>query len=120
MLIMSPSFNLRLSGIPWQITSLTDLGAWRGHGEERENELPVSMKLMGGTGDVRADGFRISPISQRGRIGIALDSRVVHDLVNLVRRHAWPDGGCGNIQHLARELQSAHNLSRKMDGASKK
>ena len=68
---------------------------------------------VGAGADVRAHGFGIVPISQRGRIGVALDGRVVYDLVNFVRCDAWPDRRRGKVQNLARELHTTERPSAK-------
>ena len=51
-----------------------------------------------------ADRPRELVVTERGRVRIALDALVVHDLVNLDRGDAWPDVRSRNVEYLPCEL----------------
>lgn len=57
--------------------------------------------------DERADRFRKVAIAQRRGIRPALDSRIVHDLVNLISGDTRPDVGSSDVQNLASDLVDA-------------
>jgi hypothetical protein len=97
MLMMSPSTSFRWSGIPWQMTSLTDL--------RRTAERPPRT-ARGAGAHSRAHRLRERAVVERRRVRLARDALAVRDLVQEVRRHARLDLRRDGVEDLARELGS--------------
>lgn len=55
-------------------------------------------------------------VPERGRVRVALNALVVHDLVNLDRGDAWPNVRSRNVEHLPCELNKEGNTLRVQAG----
>ena len=75
MLMMSPSSSTVSSGMPWQITSLSEVH----------------------------DRLRVAAVAERRRVGAVLDEEVVGDRVEFVGGDARSDGGADRLDGLGRD-----------------
>lgn len=107
--MISPSCNLRLSGIPWQMTSLTDLDAIN---LVRNWYLEIWQTQL----DVRAHGLGVVAIVKRGWVRVAVDGGLVHNRVDLIRSDARANGRGSYVKNLAGELHTHKKARRRKRG----
>jgi hypothetical protein len=56
--------------------------------------------------DERANGFRKLAVVEWRRIRVAVDTRLVHNCINLVCRDTRTNGGGGEIEHFTCKLNT--------------